>query len=174
MRGRYRSMSALSEVLRHSLGAERAWRERLQRGRVWEVWEAAVGPGVAAHAWPEGFRERDVLVVVVSDSVWMQQLHLQRLLVLQRLNAHLEEAPIREIRFRLGDVEGERRKWTRRAGTAARRPAALPPPSREDLEAAERLVAELPDGDLRRAFRELFLLDRRAHRAGREGEEGGA
>ena len=88
------------------------WVARLSRGRIWDVWEEIVGPQVSIHAWPERFSERDILVVVVSDSVWMQQLCFQRQLFIDGLNARLPSGTeIKDIRFVLGDVAEVRSRW---------------------------------------------------------------
>jgi predicted nucleic acid-binding Zn ribbon protein len=56
----------------------KGWQKRFSRAGLWKVWEDVVGPKISDHAWPERFQEVDTLVIVVSDSIWMQELSFQR------------------------------------------------------------------------------------------------
>jgi predicted nucleic acid-binding Zn ribbon protein len=118
--------------------------------RAFEIWEAAVGPQVAAHARPERISNR-VLRVEVDHNTWLQQLHFMKALILSRLNDRLGEGTLIDIDLRLGrpkPLESE-----------APRPA--PPPSvRLPLapDAAARIeeqIASLRDDDLRALFRRM-------------------
>jgi predicted nucleic acid-binding Zn ribbon protein len=69
--------------------------------RVGQHWKDAVGPEVAAHAWPEGLRG-DTLEVSVDTSVWCQHLQLRRLDILAALAEVLGDEAPRDLRFRVG------------------------------------------------------------------------
>ena len=119
---------------------------------LWRRWDSLVGAPVCHHAWPSRFVSRERLVVVVSDSVWMQQLSLNRI--------HLEK-PVGEalglgaggvrIRFEVGDVARLRGgKVERRAGNPIR---PLPPPEvKQEVELVVR-----GEGELQEALRSLFV-----------------
>jgi predicted nucleic acid-binding Zn ribbon protein len=67
--------------------------------RVQEVWEAAVGPAIAASARPTG--ERDgVLSVTCDAAVWAQELDLMAAELILRLNDALGAQQIGELRCR--------------------------------------------------------------------------
>jgi predicted nucleic acid-binding Zn ribbon protein len=69
-------------------------------GSVQEVWQQAVGASIAAAAQPVA--ERDgVLTVRCEAAVWAQELELMAGELLDRLNALLEGAHVRELRCRL-------------------------------------------------------------------------
>jgi len=151
------SISRLLKKVAHSHGLDR----RLARGKVWEIWEKAVGEAIAKHAWPKGIREGAKLVVAVADSVWMQQLSLQKPLLLEVLNRHLPEgAWLEDIRFVHGDVEKLRQGWAKGAkkGSKKKSPPLKVPP--ELQEKAELLVAPIKDDELRKALMRLFLKSR--------------
>lgn len=93
----------LSRVIR-----ERKWQRRLRQHRVFAFWDEAVGKDISSRAWP-AFIRGNVLWVEVSDSVWMQHLHLQKLLLLDLINARLQEAAIADIRFQLAPSRMERK-----------------------------------------------------------------
>lgn len=161
--------SFLADVLRSAFGRRQGWERRFVRTKIWEAWEEIVGTHVAAHAWPDSFTERDTLVVVVSDSVWMQQLHFQRGILIERLNARLGEAGVKDIRFSLGHVDEVRELWRkpkRRGGSGVTADADGPLPA-EVMGEAEALVTGLEDEGLKGIFRRLYIKDRkRAARCG--------
>jgi len=135
------------------------WGARLSRGMIWEVWEEIVGPQVAIHAWPERFSERDILVVVVSDSVWMQQLCFQRQLFIDGLNARLPSgANIKDIRFVLGDVAEVRSRWIPlkipKRDMLKKGKVELP---KRALDAANDTMEPVLDLELRQAMTNLYL-----------------
>ena len=85
----------LADVCEH-----KKWRTRLELHRVFEFWDDVVGREIAAVARPALIRGH-VLWVKVTDSVWMQQLHLQKMLLLQKINQQLGEENVADIRFQL-------------------------------------------------------------------------
>jgi predicted nucleic acid-binding Zn ribbon protein len=69
--------------------------------RVQEVWEAAVGPAIAAAARPTA--EREGLVTVTCDaSVWAQELELMSDALIALLNTALGSDDVRALRCRTG------------------------------------------------------------------------
>ncbi|NIA08586.1 MAG: DUF721 domain-containing protein [Nitrospiraceae bacterium] len=135
------------------------WEAKLSRRKIWEVWEKVVGPQVAAHAWPERFMERDTLVVVASNSVWMQQLSFQGQLFLERLNACLEsKAKIKDIRFVLGDVAAVRSQWVPQKTAKkdiSQKEEGLTKNALADR--AKEMMAGIQDQDLRQAMMDLYV-----------------
>lgn len=94
---------------------DRNWQYRLGLNRVFLFWEEIVGHEMAAVVYPEAVHGA-VLWVSVPDSMWMQQLHLQKVALLDKLNCRLEKeskgfsgsgkAPvIEDIRFKIGRPE---------------------------------------------------------------------
>ncbi len=148
------TLSSLLKKVAYRHGLER----RIARGKVWEIWQSAVGEAIARHAWPRGFREGSRLVVAVADAVWMQQLSLQKALLLEVLNRHLpDDAKLEDIRFVQADVEKLRRQWIKGAKKSRRR--RLPPVkvSQEVREKAELLVASIKDEELKSGLLNLYL-----------------
>lgn len=83
-----------------SVFADRKWRSKLELHRVFEFWNSTVGPDIAAVAQPSVIRGH-VLWVKVKNSVWMQQLHLQKILLLEKLNGQLDQEKLSDIHFQL-------------------------------------------------------------------------
>ena len=69
--------------------------------QIWDVWEKAVGHGIAAQARPAAFRN-GVLVVHASNSVWLQQLQFLRPEIIAKLNDHCGRDVVRELKLKIG------------------------------------------------------------------------
>jgi hypothetical protein len=141
------------------LALKYGWGARLSRGMIWDVWEDIVGPQIAIHAWPERFAEREILVVVVSDPAWMQQLYFQRQLFIDRLNEHLPSmAKIKDIRFVLGDVAEVRSRWIPykipKRDMPKKRKVQFP---KRALDAANDMMEPVRDQELKQAMTSLYL-----------------
>jgi predicted nucleic acid-binding Zn ribbon protein len=68
--------------------------------RIWEVWDEAVGPGIAGHARPSWIR-KGLLRVEVSDPIWLQELEFVSEDIRDRLNEKLGGKRIKRLEFRL-------------------------------------------------------------------------
>jgi predicted nucleic acid-binding Zn ribbon protein len=68
--------------------------------RIWEVWDEAVGPGIAGHARPSWVR-KGLLRVEVSDPIWLQELEFVSDDIRDRLNEKLGGKRIKRLEFRL-------------------------------------------------------------------------
>jgi predicted nucleic acid-binding Zn ribbon protein len=68
--------------------------------RIWEVWDEAVGPGIAGHARPSWIR-KGLLRVEVSDPIWLQELEFLSDDIRERLNERLGGKRIKKLEFRL-------------------------------------------------------------------------
>jgi hypothetical protein len=78
----------------------RKWRSKLELHRVFEFWNNTVGKDIAAIAQPSLVRGR-VLWVKVADPIWMQQLHLQKILLLEKINKNLHGETFSDIHLQL-------------------------------------------------------------------------
>lgn len=70
--------------------------------RIWKLWDSVVGKTIAEHAQPSTIK-KGVLVVKVSDSVWLQELEFKAKEIKERLNGKLQSEPIKKIRFKIGE-----------------------------------------------------------------------
>jgi predicted nucleic acid-binding Zn ribbon protein len=94
------------------LASRYRWQRRFSRRAIWKSWRELTGNAISEHSWPLKFRGNDILVIAVSDSVWMQQLSLQKLTVLESLNRMLPpESRIRDMRFEIGDIDEVRKNF---------------------------------------------------------------
>ncbi len=78
--------------------------KRLDEGKIWLVWDAAVGAQIAAKARPVSFHDGTLTVAVVS-APWMQQLTFLKKGILEKLNARLGRDLVRDIYLKAGTPE---------------------------------------------------------------------
>ncbi len=149
-----------------SLATRYRWQKRFTRSQLWEKWPEIAGDAISKHSWPLKFRERDVLVIAVSDSVWMQQLSLQKLVILDAINRGLPpEAMIRDLHFTLGNIEEAKRAFMP-ATHASKKPESLETNNislemRRRIEQEAKAVTEpVRDEELRQALQQMYRKSR--------------
>lgn len=71
--------------------------------RLLEIWNNAVGLQISAHTHPEKLK-RNTLFVKVSSSVWMQQLHILRSDILEKINLFLGKELVKSVHFSIGEI----------------------------------------------------------------------
>lgn len=155
-------MAAPEKIIRiDSLFAElfkkKQWDKRLALHAVFRNWPEVVGPELAERTAPQVIRGT-VLWIAVSDSVWMQQLHLQKQSLLEHVNANVRGSEkISDIRFQIDVTLGEEKM----AAESPQPPASPQPIDPEEQKGFERLIGAIGDAELRTR---LLALWRKAHR----------
>ena len=71
--------------------------------KVWDLWSAAVGPEIAAHAVPAAFKGRRLLVHV-SNSNWLHHLRFLERDLIAKINDALGAERIETIQLKIGPV----------------------------------------------------------------------
>ena len=123
------------------------------------AWPAAVGPAIAANAWPARIARDRTLHVATSSSAWAFELTQLADTVLARLQEHLPQDCPTSLRFAVGQLaEAGSVSETSSSGT-------VPKADREALAAGER-IAEGIGGD---ALREAVARAAAASLAARRG-----
>ncbi len=114
---------------------------------VTRAWPSAVGPGIAAAAWPARIGRDGTLHVHTTTSVWAFELDRMQDEILPRLAEAMEgeQAPPR-LRFATGPVPSP-------AAATAPATAAPPAPSAETRLEADRIAASVEDAELRQLVR---------------------
>jgi len=139
-------------TLLDSLIAAKGWKERVELHKVFTFWDDLVGPDIARQAQPHVIR-KTILWVRVSDSVWMQQLHLLKVMLLEKLNGRLKKCKLTDLRFQLDTSLG------RDDGDDADRQTASPArlPSAERKKEFESLLDSINDEEIKAAIRQCWL-----------------
>ncbi len=130
--------------------------QQCEQLRVWDIWGEVVGPQIAGKTRPEALRN-GVLVVSVTSSVWMQELSFMKQKILDRINQRLASGTIREIRFKLGDIQ--------QAGAGCYEEP-LPQLTEEEQEIIAQHTASIEDQGLRESLQKLFTASRRRKKKG--------
>jgi hypothetical protein len=81
--------------------------------RIWQLWDGVVGKRIAQHARPSSIR-KGVLMVKVTDSVWLQDLEFMAEMIREKLNSRLQREAIRKIRFKVGESTSDRKTTLRK------------------------------------------------------------
>ena len=134
----------LAEVL-----ANRKWRSRAELHRVFEFWDETVGKEIAAVAQPALIRGH-VLWVKVKDSIWMQHLHLQKIMLLEKLNREYDGEKLSDIHFQFDsslaapqEPEPEKKK-----------PVLLDKKQEKEF---DNLISSMGNDDLKASFKRLWV-----------------
>ncbi len=69
------------------------------------AWDGALGPELAPHTRCEGLR-RGVVHAQVRDSAWMQRVQMEKPRILAALAERVDPIELRDLRLRLGPVDG--------------------------------------------------------------------
>ena len=70
-------------------------------GKIFEIWEKAVGSIISKQARPLWIK-RGQLRVNVSDSVWLQELEFAKDTIIEKINSNLGRNAVKKIEFRIG------------------------------------------------------------------------
>jgi len=136
-----------------SLIVSRNWQSNLNRSQLFEFWDQAVGKDICGNAQPKVIRG-NVLWVDVTDSVWMQQLHLMKEHLRQVLNDRLGGEEIKDIRFNLVS----RLKHVLAPRKEEKKNPVVMRPDPEKLAEFEKMIGAIEDEEARNSFRKLWLI----------------
>lgn len=93
----------VADLLTEALRGKPAER-RLKEGRIWLLWDEAVGERIASRARPVAFRD-GTLTVAVANAPWMQQLNFLKGGIIEKLNVLLGGPVVRDIYLKAGSIE---------------------------------------------------------------------
>jgi hypothetical protein len=112
------------------------------------IWKDAVGPKIAARAFPSEL-SRGLLTVRVASSSWASELSFLSEAILERLRAC--GLHVQKMRFQVGEVTHFERPIERRVSKKVPTPVALP-------EALKRDIAQVADEELRSLLTETAAM----------------
>jgi predicted nucleic acid-binding Zn ribbon protein len=127
------------------------WRNRLELHAVFEFWDATVGEEIADIAQPSLIRG-SVLWLKVADSVWMQQLHMQKTLLLEKINQQLPGAKLSDIHLQLDSTLAKTRKRTEEKPHKLK----LVPDKKKEQE-FDHLIGSLENDEIKASLKSLWL-----------------
>ncbi|WP_321491509.1 DUF721 domain-containing protein [uncultured Desulfobacter sp.] len=71
--------------------------------QIWEIWDLVLGSSISQNAKPDTFKNGQ-LQVIVSSSVWIQQLKFLEKEMIANLNQGLDSPLITHLRFKIGRI----------------------------------------------------------------------
>ena len=71
--------------------------------QVWQVWDNIVGEVIAQNTKPAAFKG-PILLVHVTNSIWIHQLQFLKKEMIERLNRALGKPLIEDLKFKIGQV----------------------------------------------------------------------
>jgi len=79
--------------------------KQLRRYEPWRCWVDIVGPSLAQHTSPAGWRGA-TLVINVEHSAWMQELQFMKRDLIAKINKSCPNTKLKDIKFQIGRIEG--------------------------------------------------------------------
>ncbi len=101
-RKRQKNLQKLGDVLQKTLKRFNISGNSIDRN-IWDAWNKAIGPQVAAQTRPDKLR-RDILFVKVSNSIWMHQLQFMKQEIIDKTNKFLGREVIKNVHFSIGEI----------------------------------------------------------------------
>jgi predicted nucleic acid-binding Zn ribbon protein len=100
---RTRKAVSLEDLLK---GAIRSLKKkaRVTQEEMADIWKGAVGSAASSHTKPVALRKTG-LSVNVDSSGWLYELTTQKKEILRKLDGKIKGKKIKEIRFRIGEIE---------------------------------------------------------------------
>jgi len=121
MKKHMKSFTHIKEVI-DDLFTTSALPINLGDAKIWKIWDGVVGKEIAEHARPSTIN-RGILLVKVTDSVWLQELEFMAETIREKLNRRLRTDAVRKIRFKVGTPS---REWTDNQGQIKARDRSAP------------------------------------------------
>jgi predicted nucleic acid-binding Zn ribbon protein len=91
-----------ADILERTLATKRI-AKKLERFSLFLDWSAIVGESVASVCIPRKFIRGTTLLVEVKDSVWVQELSLQKTSLIRKITSECPEVVVDDINFVSGD-----------------------------------------------------------------------
>jgi len=144
--------SVLPDLLQH-----RGWQNKLDLHSFFPKWEKVVNESVAGCSRPVKI-VKDVLILEVENSTWMQQLQYEKFQILEDINSTLRHSRIRDIKFVLPKDE-------EKVKTYELPPVTFISPDPKALSKFEEQVSIIKDDSIREALVRLWYLTKACKRS---------
>ena len=131
--------------------------------RIWKLWDGVVGKKIAEHAIPSfhvrgkkarpSWIKKGVLMVKVTDNVWLQELEFKAETIKERLNSKLQREAIKKIRFRVGTPQD--RKQINKKRSKQEDDQGLTPEKQREM---DEILARIKDKEIRESLRQIMTI----------------
>ena len=120
--------------------------------KIWEVWDGVVGKRVAKHARPSQIN-KGVLIVKVTDSVWLHELEFMAETIGEGINRALQRTAVKKIRFKVG--VSQETKQARKDKTEQVPDRTLAPEKQKEM---NKILSRVKDKELRSSLRQFMMV----------------
>lgn len=151
MKRRSKSFIPLKDVM-EDLFASSVLPINLDDVKIWEVWDGVVGKKVAEHARPSQIN-KGVLIVKVTDSVWLQELEFMAETIREGLNNTLQRTAVKKIRFKVG--VSQETKQVRKGEAEQVSDRTLAPEKEIEM---NKILSRVKDKELRSSLRQFMKV----------------
>jgi len=154
MRKRAKNLPSMGEVLGEFF-KRTGMNRKIQEQRILDSWERAVGEGVAERTQPVSVKNR-VLQVKVANSVWMQELHFMKELIMQKLQQQTGNNILQDLRFFIGEIEPSGRKDRNKKKEEARIDGQSLGLTEAERERIDRALSGITDPEMREILGRIY------------------
>lgn len=70
---------------------------------LWKVWDKLVGIHISRNCQPDRLKD-GILFLKVSSPVWSQQLQFMKAMIIEKVNGHMGDGVVKDLRFKVGSV----------------------------------------------------------------------
>jgi hypothetical protein len=158
---REKRVEKLGEILSRLIRSE-GYERKSPQGPVFAAWPEVVGELLSQKSWPVSLR-KGVLLVQVSDSVWMQELQMQKHQILERIGAVRGGGEITDLRW---TVRGAPTRVSLRKRRAHPPVLSSRPLTEEESAWVGAVSAQVEDPDLRKTLQRVLGKYLRAPKRG--------
>jgi hypothetical protein len=124
----------------------------LDDAKIWQVWDGVVGKKVAKHAWPSQIN-KGVLIIKVTDSVWLHELEFMAETIREGINRALKRTAVKKIRFKVG-VPQETKEVRKGKTEQVPDPTSAPEKQKE----MNKILSRVKDKELRSSLRQFMTV----------------
>lgn len=142
----------MGEVLKNYF-RDNGLKGKLEEQKILDIWEEVVGDAVATRTQPIRVKNR-VLYVTVSNSVWMQQLHFMKELIIKKLNERTGSDFLQDLRFFFGEIEHLKQADEKKGENTSGDIVTVSEPDRERI---EKEVSQVKDPEIKKILMKVYL-----------------
>ena len=125
--------------------------------RIWKIWDGVVDKTIAKHARPSRIK-KGVLMVKVTDSVWVQELEFKAETIKESLNRKLQREAIKKIRFRVGTPQDSKQINNKKSQQEH-----IQDVTPERQRKMEEIIAQIKDKEIRESLRQMILAAKKGN-----------
>lgn len=101
-RKKQKNMVHIGNILGDTFGTLRTGTDG-EIARIWPLWQRAVGETIAQNSRPASFKGT-LLLINVSNSVWLQHLTFLKSELINKINLALGGERVKELKFKIGNI----------------------------------------------------------------------